>query len=310
MTPAAPREVPKHEWQHTVQTVGGRRLPDPASTGPRSPTPSRRSMYAEVKRGVIMAGVMRDVYALVIEGVPGAFATGGDLGEFLGILELPEGRVPRRVHGALRRACRFAPSSNVRSRSSPRSTACAWQAGLLVASTSDVVVATPRSRFGVPEAKVGLADPYCASILPLSIGLGRARYLMITADQIDAEQAYEWGIVHKVVEEAELENAVQDMLQAAPSARRPSGAAPTSRAPSAVPRMSVEAVLRPVMSAQRARGIARLRGEAETRIGDHASSPDLTPFRPWKPCCSSWSTAWRWQASMPCSPWASPACSA
>ena len=40
----------------------------------------------EVKRGVLMAGVTRDVYAIVIEGTPGAFATGGDLGEFLRLL--------------------------------------------------------------------------------------------------------------------------------------------------------------------------------------------------------------------------------
>ncbi len=271
MTPAAPREIPKHEWQHTVQTVvdGVYRI---QLNRPEKYNAFSSIMYAEVKRGVIMAGVMRDVYALVIEGVPGAFATGGDLGEFLSILELPEAEFLAEYTARFDEPVPFRAILECPKPIIAKVDGLCLAGGLLVASTSDVVIATPRSRFGVPEAKVGLADPYCSSILPLSIGLGRARYLMITADMIEAQTAYEWGIVHKVVEEAELENAVQDMLRRLKRTSPESRRAYKQGANRAVPHMSVEAVLRRVLSANGREG---LRAFVEKRNPDWSQTSSL-----------------------------------
>jgi enoyl-CoA hydratase/carnithine racemase len=213
------------------------------------------TMYAEVKRGVLMAGVTREVYAVVIEGSPGAFATGGDLAEFLGILDLPEDEFIAEYTARFDEPVPFRAILECPKPVIAKVDGLCLAGGLLVASTCDVVIATPRSTFGVPEGRVGLADPYCSTILPLSIGLGRARYLMVTSEMIEAQLAYEWGIVHKVVPEAELDAAVEDMLQrlrrTSPESRR----AYKQGANRAVPHMSVEAVLRPVMSVNGREGL-------------------------------------------------------
>jgi enoyl-CoA hydratase/carnithine racemase len=212
-------------------------------------------MYGEVKRGVTMAGVMKGVYAVVIEGVPGAFATGGDLAEFLSILELPDEEF---IAEYTRRFDEPTPFRAILECPKPviaKVDGLCLAGGLLTASTCDICIATPRSRFGVPEGRVGLADPYCSTLLPLSIGLGRARYLMTTSDFIDARTASDWGIVQKVAEEAELENAVQEILakvrRVAPESQR----AYKQGANRAIAHMSVEAVLRPVMTANGREGL-------------------------------------------------------
>lgn len=254
MTQSATTGSPRHEWRHTVQSVvdGVYRI---RLNRPEKHNAFSSTMYAEVKRGVIMAGVMRDVYAMVIEGNPGAFATGGDLGEFLGILELPEEEFLAEYTARFDEPVPFRAILECPKPVIAKVDGLCLAGGLLVASTCDVCIATPRSRFGVPEGQVGLADPYCSSILPLSIGLGRARYLMITAEMIEAKIAYEWGIVHKVVEEAELEGAVQEMLQRLKRTSPESRRAYKQGANRAVPHMSVEAVLRPVMSANGREGL-------------------------------------------------------
>jgi enoyl-CoA hydratase/carnithine racemase len=244
----------KQDWQHTIQSVdaGVYRI---RLNRPEKYNAFSSIMYSELKRGVLIAGVMRDVYAVVIEGAPGAFASGGDLGEFLGILELPEEQFISEYTARFDDTVPFRAILECPKPVVAKVDGLCLAGGLLVASCCDIVVASPRSRFGVPEGRVGLADPYCSTLLPLSIGLGRARYLMLTSDFIDARTASEWGIVHKVVEEGELEQAVQEMLtklrRVAPESQR----AYKQGANRAVSHMSVEAVLRPVMSANGREGL-------------------------------------------------------
>lgn len=243
-----------HQWQHTLQSVDGGvyriRLNRPEKYNAFSST-----MYSEVKRGVLIAGVTQDVYAVVIEGVPGAFATGGDLSEFLGILELPDEQFIEEYTARFDEPVPFRAILECPKPVIAKVDGLCLAGGLLVASTCDIVVATPRSRFGVPEGRVGLADPYCSTILPLSIGLGRARYLMVTSDMIDARTASEWGIVHKVVEEGGLEAAVQEMLAKVRRTSPESQRAYKQGANRAVSHMSVDAVLGPVMSANGREGL-------------------------------------------------------
>ena len=246
--------VTQRECQQTLQSVedGVYRI---RMNRPEKHNAFSSIMYSEVKRGVLIAGVLRGVYAVVIEGVPGAFATGGDLVEFLSVLEKPEQEF---IDEYTRRFDEPVPFRAILECPKPviaKVDGLCLAGGLLTATTCDITVATPRSRFGVPEGRVGLADPYCSSILPLSIGLGRARYMMLTSDMLDARTAYEWGIVHKVAEEAELEATVQEMLgklrRTAPESQR----SYKQGANRAVPHMSVEAVLRPVMSANGREGL-------------------------------------------------------
>jgi enoyl-CoA hydratase/carnithine racemase len=80
--------------------------------------------------------------------------------------------------------------------------------GLEFAAACDLRVATASSKFGMPEVKVGIPSVIHAALLPRLIGWGRARWLILTADTIDAPTALTWGLVDKVVPDDELDAAV------------------------------------------------------------------------------------------------------
>ena len=67
-------------------------------------------------------------------------------------------------------------------------------AGLVLA--SDIVVATPEAKFGMPEPRRGLVSGIAAPLLTFRIGAGKAANLLLTARLAEAEEAYRWGIYH------------------------------------------------------------------------------------------------------------------
>jgi len=97
-------------------------------------------------------------------------------------------------------------------------------AGLEVAASCDLGVATTRAKFGMPEVKVGLPSVVEAALIPRLIGFGRARELMMLGETIDADAALRWGLVERVVPpealDAEVEKIVAALLTAGSQAVR------------------------------------------------------------------------------------------
>ena len=64
----------------------------------------------------------------------------------------------------------------------------------------DIIIATPESRFGQTELKVGLIPGGGGTQrLPRSIGLRKAKEMVFTGGLVSAQEAYEWGLVNRVV---------------------------------------------------------------------------------------------------------------
>jgi enoyl-CoA hydratase/carnithine racemase len=97
-------------------------------------------------------------------------------------------------------------------------------AGLEVAASCDLRVATTRAKFGMPEVKVGLPSVVEAALIPRLVGFGRARELMMLGEIIDADTAFAWGLVERKVApevlDAEVEKIVAALLAAGPQAVR------------------------------------------------------------------------------------------
>jgi enoyl-CoA hydratase/carnithine racemase len=97
-------------------------------------------------------------------------------------------------------------------------------AGLEVAVSCDLRVATTRAKFGMPETKVGIPSVVEAALIPQLIGYGRARELLMLGEIIDAETALRWGLVERVVApgklDAEVEKVLAALLSAGPQAVR------------------------------------------------------------------------------------------
>src|SRR5438046_7155429 len=66
--------------------------------------------------------------------------------------------------------------------------------GLEVAAACDFRIAAHDAMFGMPEVKVGIPSVIHAALLPRLIGWGRARWLVMTAENIDAPTALAGGV--------------------------------------------------------------------------------------------------------------------
>jgi enoyl-CoA hydratase len=87
-------------------------------------------------------------------------------------------------------------------------------AGLEVAVSCDLRVATTRAKFGMPEVKVGIPSVVEAALIPQLIGFGRARELLMLGEIIDAETAFRWGLVERLADPDELDAEVEHVLAA------------------------------------------------------------------------------------------------
>jgi enoyl-CoA hydratase len=97
-------------------------------------------------------------------------------------------------------------------------------AGLELAAACDFRIASDRSVFGMPEVRIGLPSVVEAALLPALIGPARTRKLLLTGDNIGAEEALAWGLVDEVVPADQLDQALEKLavsvLAAGPAAVR------------------------------------------------------------------------------------------
>jgi cyclohexa-1,5-dienecarbonyl-CoA hydratase len=76
----------------------------------------------------------------------------------------------------------------------------------------DLVVATPRARFALPEITIGMFPPLASTMLPYIVGPKRALELVLTGEAISAERARDLGLVNRLVPEAQLQAAVNELV--------------------------------------------------------------------------------------------------
>jgi enoyl-CoA hydratase/carnithine racemase len=84
---------------------------------------------------------------------------------------------------------------------------------LEVALGCDLRIASSDAQLGLPEVKFGIIPDVGGSTrLPAVVGLGRAKELIMTARSIGAEEAERIGLLNRVVEPEELEQATQALV--------------------------------------------------------------------------------------------------
>ncbi len=84
--------------------------------------------------------------------------------------------------------------------------------GLNLATCTDFRIASAKSRFAMPAAKLALGYPYDAiRRLVNAVGAGAAKQLMFTAKSIDADKALQLGLVQEVVDEDSLADRITEL---------------------------------------------------------------------------------------------------
>ena len=167
---------------------------------PAKKNPLTFESYAELRdlfRGLVHAS---DVKAVVICGAGGNFSSGGDVHEIIGPLTrmgMPELLAFTRMTGDLVKAMRHCPQPIVAAVDG----ICAG-AGAMVALASDLRFGTPQSTTAFRFTRVGLAgcDMGACTLLPRTIGQGRAAELLYTGRAMTAGEGAAWGFFNRLVE--------------------------------------------------------------------------------------------------------------
>ena len=85
--------------------------------------------------------------------------------------------------------------------------------GLQLAIASDVRVAADNAILGLPAIKEGLIPGLATYRLPHYVGLGRAKHLILSGQNINAKEAYAMGLVDYIVPLAEFEGQLEEIVQ-------------------------------------------------------------------------------------------------
>lgn len=167
-----------------------------------------KSMYAAVRDACLAAERDDGVDAVVLKGTGGAFAVGGDLKEMLDALNTDTSRLLDYDD--------YLPFETVRTLSKP-TVACidglCIGGGLTLALLCDCLIATDRSRFAIPEAKVGIVDGHLPRLLREMVPPAKLRYWMYTGNMFDAAEAQAAGLLSKVVPAEELDTSLEKLLR-------------------------------------------------------------------------------------------------
>jgi len=136
----------------------------------------------------------RQVRAVVLTGAGGVFSSGGDISG-MDAADLATGRERFRLAHRLVR-------SIVKSTKPYIAAVEGWcaGAGVSLALCCDTIVASAEARFVMPFGKVGLvADFGSLHTLPLRIGQGRARQMMLYGEPVGAAEALQIGLIDHMV---------------------------------------------------------------------------------------------------------------
>ncbi len=90
----------------------------------------------------------------------------------------------------------------------------AYGGGFELTAAADLAIATEDSTFAIPETRIGAYPPYVIARIGAIAGKKRLLELALTGASIDADTALDWGLLNDVVAPRELEEAVEEYVEA------------------------------------------------------------------------------------------------
>lgn len=84
--------------------------------------------------------------------------------------------------------------------------------GMELAAACDLRVAVDDAKLGMPETRFGIPSGMEACLLPMLVGWGKARELVLTGDHIGAAEAYRIGFLERIAPRDGLDAAVEGWI--------------------------------------------------------------------------------------------------
>ena len=135
-----------------------------------------------------------------------AFVAGADIAEMINFTA-PEARA-----FGMRAADPFFKLQNMRQVTIAAVNGCALGGGCEISMACDIRIASDNAVFGQPECGLGIIPGFGGTQrLARLVGMGRAKEIIFTCQNIDANEAYRIGLVNKVVPQAELMDTAKKM---------------------------------------------------------------------------------------------------
>lgn len=164
---------------------------------------AKNALNAEISDGLEAAlqkiGADREIRVVIITGAGGAFCAGGDvraMNASAGQMTAEARRTSMQRHHRNVRMLAGLDRPVIAAVDGP-----AFGAGFSLALLADMVIATPRARFCMAFARIGLIPDFGALYtLPRIVGMARAKEIMFSAREIGAVEARELGIVLELAE--------------------------------------------------------------------------------------------------------------
>jgi enoyl-CoA hydratase/carnithine racemase len=146
-----------------------------------------------------------DIRLVLIKGSGRAFCTGIDL------KQLTAGETPHHYYESWDRALRILEQSE-------KILVCAMHGyalggGLQLALACDIRIATEDCQLGLPAIKEGIVPGLGTLRLPRYIGLGRAKWMTLSGENIDGRRAYEIGLTDHLVKSDTFDDEVNVLLE-------------------------------------------------------------------------------------------------
>src|SRR3982074_764718 len=174
----------------------------------------RNALNPDMTRGLVEAAARAAAghggRAALRQGAGGTFCVGGD------VKSMAEGRAPLSFEAKMTNLRRGMEVSRILHQMQKPAVAqldgAAAGAGLAIALACDLRVASESCKITTAFAKVGLSGDYGGTyFLTQMLGSAKARELYLTSPVLSAQEAYNLGMVTKVVPDAEVEVAARDL---------------------------------------------------------------------------------------------------
>ena len=146
------------------------------------------------------------VRVMVLEGSGRSFSAGADLNWMRGMAGAgeAENREDALALARLMRTLDELPKPTI-----ARVHGAAFGGGVGLVACCDVAIGVPEAKFGLTESRLGLLPAVISPYVVAAIGARQARRWFATGETFDAARALAMGLLHEVVEAAELDAAVQ-----------------------------------------------------------------------------------------------------
>lgn len=167
-----------------------------------------RQMYQEISAALVQMDSDPDVWVIVVRSTaPRAFSAGADLSILHTVLTTGD------FEWKAFRADRFDMGLQVSKPVIASIDGYCLAGGMELALSCDMRVAAQTAVFGTPEVRWSVLHGFGALVLPRLTSLGKAMEIMMTGEQMSAQEAERLGLVNKVVPPDQLEAATMELAR-------------------------------------------------------------------------------------------------